>query len=260
MGAYLISKQKFELTKKSMKLLLSIISLKEARLVSALQPDILDIKNPKEGSLGAQYPWVIKEIVNEVKNTKIICSATLGDLPFKPGTASLAALGAVTCGSKYIKAGLYGVKNYEEAFQMMNSIRQSVHQIDCNALVVASGYADYNRFGSISCMEVVRAAKDAKCNVVMVDTAIKDGKSLFDAMSHTELSEFIDSAHNSGLTVALAGSINIEHIETLYNLNTDIIGIRGAVCSANNRSNDISLAKVKDFLTQLEHVNKTVSI
>ena len=69
-----------------MKLLLSIISLQEAKLVLDFQPDILDIKNPSEGSLGAQFPWIIKDIVNEVKNTKIICSATLGDLPFKPGT------------------------------------------------------------------------------------------------------------------------------------------------------------------------------
>ena len=243
-----------------MKLLLSIISLQEAKLVLDFHPDILDIKNPSEGSLGAQFPWIIKDIVNEVKNTKIICSATLGDLPFKPGTASLAAMGAVNCGAKYIKAGLFGVKNYDEAYQMMRSVKQSIHQVDESAFVVASGYADYRRFGGVSFMEVIKAATDAKCDVVMVDTAIKDDKDLFDAMSYMELKTFIDAAHESGLTVALAGSIKKEHIERLFDLNADIIGIRGAVCGAGNRNNEIIPAKVEDFLKHLGHINKSVSI
>jgi (5-formylfuran-3-yl)methyl phosphate synthase len=142
----------------------------------------------------------------------------------------------------------------------MNSVRQSVHLIDKSALVVASGYADYRRFGGVSYMEVVRAAKDANCDVVMLDTAIKDGTNLFDAMNNKELRAFIEAAHHAGLTVALAGSIKKEHIETLYNLNVDIIGIRGAVCDASNRNNEISLAKVEEFLNQINYVNRAVSI
>jgi uncharacterized protein (UPF0264 family) len=104
-----------------MKLLLSIVSPEEAKSVLKYQPDLLDIKNPKEGSLGAQFPWIIQDIVNVTNNTGIRCSVTLGDLPFKPGTASLAALGAAVCGADYIKAGMYGVSTYEEAKQIINT-------------------------------------------------------------------------------------------------------------------------------------------
>ena len=37
-------------------------------------------------------------------------SATLGDVPYKPGTVSLAAAGAVVSGADYIKVGLYGTR------------------------------------------------------------------------------------------------------------------------------------------------------
>ena len=85
-----------------MKVLISPVSLEEARMVVKGGADILDIKNAKEGSLGAQVPWVIKEIIEEFKDTGIMCSATLGDLPYKPGTAALAALGAASCGVNYV--------------------------------------------------------------------------------------------------------------------------------------------------------------
>ena len=241
-----------------MKLLLSIVSVDEARKVLKYKPDLIDIKNPVEGSLGAQFPWIIKDIVGACKDTGILCSATLGDLPFKPGTASLAAIGAASCNVDYIKAGMHGAKTREEAMKMMLSIRKSVRQIDRSILVVASGYADYKRFNGISYMELVKASKDASCDGVMVDTAIKDGKDLFDSTSLNEIKSFIDAAHDYGLFVALAGSIKIDHLETLATLNPDIIGIRGSVCEKGNRKDGISPRKVEQFIDQMYSLHKYI--
>ena len=80
--------------------------------------DIVDVKNPKEGSLGANFPWVIKDI-RELTPSDMLVSATLGDVPYKPGTVSLAAMGALVSGADYIKVGLYGPSNYEEAVEVM---------------------------------------------------------------------------------------------------------------------------------------------
>ncbi|MEM0353700.1 MAG: (5-formylfuran-3-yl)methyl phosphate synthase, partial [Archaeoglobaceae archaeon] len=60
--------------------------------------DIIDVKNPSEGSLGANFPWVIRDVANIAKKYRKEVSATTGDMPFKPGTASLAALGAAIAG------------------------------------------------------------------------------------------------------------------------------------------------------------------
>lgn len=75
-----------------MELLVSAINLDEAKEALAGGADILDVKNPKEGSLGANFPWIIKEISDYAED--VIVSTTIGDVPYKPGTVSLAALGS----------------------------------------------------------------------------------------------------------------------------------------------------------------------
>ncbi|CAM5334467.1 hypothetical protein SGLAM104S_07098 [Streptomyces glaucescens] len=61
--------------------------------------DIVDVKKPDEGSLGANFPWVIREIRDAVPADKPV-SATVGDVPYKPGTVAQAALGAVVSGQR----------------------------------------------------------------------------------------------------------------------------------------------------------------
>jgi uncharacterized protein (UPF0264 family) len=45
-----------------MKVLVSPKDVEEAKAVISGNADIVDVKNPKEGSLGANFPWVIKTI------------------------------------------------------------------------------------------------------------------------------------------------------------------------------------------------------
>jgi hypothetical protein len=231
-----------------MKVLISPESFEEAASIIDCGLDIMDVKNTKEGSLGAQFPWNTKKVVEMTAPRKIKTSATLGDLPFKPGTAALAAYGCATTGVTYVKAGLHGVNTYEQAFEMMNAIRQAVRMVSDTAEVVASGYADWRRFGGVSTDDLVRAARDAKCDLVMVDTAIKDGKNLFDNMTVDELKEFVRKAREAGLGVALAGSLKAEHATLLFEINPDLIGVRGAVCEGKDRTSRISPQKAKDFV------------
>jgi len=230
-----------------MKVLISPISLEEARAVAKGGADIIDIKNINEGSLGASFPWIIGDVVRSLRGHGVTFSATLGDLPCKPGTAALAALGAAVSGARYIKAGLY-VPTYDEALRIMQAVVRACKDYNPEILVVAAGYADYRRFGGIDTPTLVRVARDSGADVVMVDTAFKDGKTLFDALSLEELQEFVDEAHAQGLGVALAGSIRFAHLDALQKLGPDIIGVRGCVCSANDRATRIDAALVRRFV------------
>lgn len=233
-----------------MRVLISPISLDEARIVIDGGCDILDIKNVKEGSLGAQPPHLLKEIISSLSgmNRDILFSATLGDLPYKPGTAGLAALGAASCGVHYVKAGLQGATNRQEAFDMMDTVVKGIRLVSDEILAVASGYADFRRFGGVSYQDVVGAAVDSGADVVMVDTFMKDGKDLFDAMSIDELKEFVTLAKEGGLLVALAGSIKTEHLEVLADVDPHIVGVRGAVCSKGDRTTGITREAVEAFM------------
>ena len=118
-----------------------------------------------------------------------------------------------------------------------------------DALVVASGYADYKRFDGLNTSDLVQAGRDAECDVVMVDTAMKDGKTLFDVLTYNEIEDFVGMAKDASLLVALAGSIKAHHADQLIKLDPDIIGVRGAVCeSTTDRKSKISPEKTVSFM------------
>ncbi|OED30041.1 (5-formylfuran-3-yl)methyl phosphate synthase [Methanosphaera sp. WGK6] len=218
-----------------MELLVSAINLEEAKEARLGGADILDVKNPKEGSLGANFPWVIREI-SEYANNEIIVSTTIGDVPYKPGTVSLAALGCATAGSNYVKVGLYGPENYDEAVEVMNAVVKTINEYDDTITVVACGYADAYKIGSVESEFIPKVAYDSGCDLAMLDTYIKDGHRLTDHLNKEQLKNFVDEAHEYKLKVALAGSVNSGDIPLLKEINCDIMGVRGCVCSGGDRN------------------------
>jgi hypothetical protein len=232
-------------------LLISPINTEEAQEAILGGADIIDVKNPKEGSLGANFPWVIKSI-RELTPENMLVSATLGDVPYKPGTVSLAAAGAVISGADYIKVGLFGTQNYSQAKEVMENVVKTVKDFNDDILVVASGYADAHRVGAVDPMEIPRVAADSGSDLAMVDTAVKDGKTLFDFMDKDAISKFTTNTHDYGLKNALAGSIKEEQLKLLYDLGCDVVGIRGAACTGGDRNkgsiNRSAVSRLKDMM------------
>jgi len=218
-----------------MKLLVSPINLEEAKAAYNGGADIIDVKNPKEGSLGANFPWVIRS-VKEAMGPETPVSATIGDMNYKPGTASLASLGAAVSGADYVKVGLYDIQTTEQAIDMVEHVVKSVKDYDPDKKVVISGYADYKRINSIPLRELPSVCADYGADVAMMDTGIKDGRSTFEFMTNEELSQFVESARDLGLVSAIAGNIKFEDIEAINQIGPDIIGIRGCVCGGDRNS------------------------
>jgi hypothetical protein len=232
-----------------MRLLVSPINAVEAEAAMAGGADILDVKNPREGSLGANFPWVIRSVA-EVAAGRVPVSATIGDFDFKPGTASLAALGAAFSGADYIKVGLLKIRDRDEAAEMLRPLVRSVKEFDANKRLVAAAYSDASRVGSISPMELPEVAAECGADVVMVDTAIKDGKSTFEFMTESEISDFIALGHDLGMEVAIAGTIKFADLALLKRVDPEIIGVRGAVCGG-DRTGEIKEELVRRMKADL---------
>ncbi len=217
-----------------MKLLVSPKNEVEAAEAIAGGADIIDVKNPKEGPLGANYPWVIRQIkALTPKGLEVSC--TIGEAPAVPGSVSLAALGAASIGVDYIKVGLGGLKTAQEATELLSSVHRAVKEANSNVKIVAAGYADAEQIGAIDPMLIPKIGYDAKVDVVMLDTATKAGKHLFDYQTETRLEKFVASAHRLGLQAALAGSLRKQDLPTVYGLGADIAGVRGAACTNSDR-------------------------
>jgi uncharacterized protein (UPF0264 family) len=219
----------------NLKLLVSPQNTSEAVECVNGEADIIDVKNPAEGSLGANFPGVIREIRRIVPN-HIPISATLGDVPYKPGTIALAALGAAHAGAAYIKVGLFGTKTITEAIDVMKAVTKTVTDFQLPAEVVAAGYAEGKEIGCINPLLIPEIAHKSSSDFAMIDTYKKsNGKSIFDILSLEDLTHFIKASRKWKIGVALGGSITLKHIPALKKLKPDIVGIRGAVCDDQDR-------------------------
>jgi uncharacterized protein (UPF0264 family) len=235
---------------RSMKVLVSVQNVDEARVCLSAGAEIVDVKNPDEGSLGANFPWVIRDIKSLVKGRALL-SATVGDAPFKPGTMSQAALGAVVAGADYVKVGLYGIANPREAQALMSAVRRAADMAPRKVIVVACAYADAARIGAVKPLDAIEPVNEAGCDGVMIDTAIKDGKSLFDHLDVETLEQFVARSSSRGLLTALAGSITKAHLEALAEIGPDIVGVRGAVCEGRDRARGrMTRELVRDFIAR----------
>jgi uncharacterized protein (UPF0264 family) len=104
---------------------------------------------------------------------------------------------------------------------------------------------------------VPQAAAEAKADIAMLDTAVKDGKCLFDFLTNVQLSEFVTSAHKKGLGAALAGSLRKQDLPVIQNLGVDITGLRGAACSNSNRvTGHITKEKVRQLAEMVKQASK----
>jgi uncharacterized protein (UPF0264 family) len=213
-----------------MQLLVSPSSIDEAR--HSLAADIIDVKKPSEGSLGANFPWVIREI-KEFSDKPV--SAAIGDFDFKPGGAALTAYGAACAGADYIKIGLT-FEGKEKARAVISAVVKAVKDEFPEKFVVIAAYSDYQRMGSISPFDMAPIAADEGADFVMVDTGIKDRQSTFAFMNEDTLRTFTDTNTNLGLKTALAGAFKFEDIDALKRINPDIIGVRGMVCGGDRNA------------------------
>ena len=84
----------------------------------------------------------------------------------------------------------------------------------------------------------------------MLDTAIKDGKNIFDFATVEKLQEFVDCAHSQGLKTVIAGSIRPRHLREALKVGSDFLGFRGAVCTRG----EASQAKTETLHRELKRV------
>ncbi len=236
-----------------MKLLVSPKDKEEALEAIGGGADIIDVKNPAEGSLGANFPWVIsgsRDLLPEGAEL----SATVGDFPNLPGTASLAVLGVASLGVNYVKIGLYGVSSIDDSVKLASSAVRAVKDTYPETKVVIAGYADYKRINSVSAESIPSIAGESHADIAMLDTAVKDGTNLFSFMNISELEKFVHNAHDFNIMAAFGGSLAKEHILPLFNMGLDIVGIRGAVCQNSDRINGkIKTELVRDLKNLIEN-------
>ncbi len=228
-----------------MQLMISVVNVDEAQAALHGGAQILDVKNPVEGSLGAQNPTVIREI-KQLAGEHCQVSAAIGDMPQLPGTAALAALGAAVCGADFIKVGLYGAKTPEDAIALLREVKQATQNFPVH--IIAGLYADFQRAGTLDPRFLPRIATAGGVGGCLIDTAIKDGSTLFDFLKPVEIREMAKEAHAAGLIFAVAGALGEKDLPEISGLGADVVGMRSAACRDNRRNGPLEEKRVRKLL------------
>lgn len=216
------------------KWLASVQSLEEAQTLLQVLPDILDMKNPSEGALGALSVATVTEIVSLIEG-RCQTSATIGDLPMQAELISKAMITMASSGVDYIKIGLFPS---DSLAQCIMGLAGTVKKL--NTPVIAVIFAD--TAPKIDCLPLLKAAG---FKGVMIDTAIKNGRPLLDHWNLLTLAAFVQSARQHNLLCGLAGALRYEDVPVLRPLGADYLGFRSALCQLSRRTSklDLSLAQ-----------------
>lgn len=229
-----------------MKLLVSVVSAEEARRAVAGGADIVDVKDPGEGALGAPAPRVLSDVVSAVGPAAPV-SVALGDMPNLPHTAALAARGAALSGAAYVKVGLRGVRSLRDAVALMGAVGDAVGP---GVGVIAAAYADFDSldppaFAPVLLPELVRATGIAGG---LVDTFVKDGRGLYGWLSLAEVADLVARTRAAGGTFGVAGQLSLGE---LCRVDADVVGVRSAVCRDGDRASRLEAELVAAAVGEL---------
>jgi uncharacterized protein (UPF0264 family) len=213
-------------------MLASITSVAEAKIVLDADVDIIDIKNPHEGALGAQEINVVKDIVRFV-NGKVLASATIGDVDSSDPDLLRYIINMADSGVDYVKVGLFSEKASD---YFINTINEATNK---GVKLVIVFFAE-NYYGT----ESIQSLMQTNISGIMLDTKEKQSKNLCSLLNKNELDEFISTAKVNSFITGLAGSLTHENIAELLELKPGYLGFRGALCSQSNRINKINEKQV----------------
>lgn len=227
-----------------MRLLVSVAGVREVEAAVLGGADIIDVKNPAEGALGANFPRVISEIRSRTPS-HIPVSATIGDMPDLPGTAALAALGAAVCGVQYVKVGLKGAGDAGQATRLLREVRLAVEQVEAPPQVIATAYADAHLIPALLPQDLPRAAHEAGVHGCLIDTLGKTSHGLLGLMDSDSLFDFVQDCKGRGLLCGLAGSLDLDTLPLACAAGPDLVGVRTAALEGDRVNGLVVTEKVE---------------
>lgn len=220
------------------RLLVSVRSVQEAEIALDAGVDLVDIKEPAHGSMGAASSETINAIV-EFTGNRCPLSAASGELIDE--SANLIELQL-----DYLKWGLaqcsHGVNWQQRLEQLLDRCKNS-------STVVPVAYADAELAQSPPVVEVLEWACKYPGSTLLIDTWQKGKKNLLDWLTLRELATILEKCRQAEVQIALAGSLTIIVIRELIqnNIVPDWFAVRGAACEHGTRTSQITLERIREL-------------
>lgn len=229
------------------RLLVSVRNAAEAEAAMAGGAELIDVKEPERGSLGAADSGIVTEVIAKVAGRRPVSSA-MGEL-----LDSFWRKPAIVPRLSYAKWGLAGFQRHAPLLWQWE-LTYAVQQLAtinpaCKAVAVA--YADAKRAQAPPPEEVLTLAIQLRMGAFLIDTWQKDGSTLLDWLSLDAITALTRRCRSADMPIALAGSLGPGEIQTLLPLRPDWFAVRGAVCQGRRREATIEEDKVRQLAALL---------
>jgi uncharacterized protein (UPF0264 family) len=229
--------------------LASVTDAREALLARDAGADVLDAKNPSAGALGALPLHVVREM-RAALGPRPLLSATTGDLVDMPARdladASRALLDA---GVDVVKIALYPASSLADCIDALAPLARRHALVGVLLADRLHGPCAPQRLHGL-----LGAMARSHWAGVVLDTADKSAGALPERMPAQGLREFIAHARAHGLLCGLAGSLRAHHVGELAPLRPDLLGFRGALCSAALRTAGLDATRVAEVAAAMRAV------
>lgn len=204
------------------KLLVSVTSIEEAQLALENGVDMIDLKAPALGALGALPLEDVRQITHYVQTRHQFgprsISATIGDLPMQATLISQRVLEVASAKPDIVKIGFFESDDYQPCLDALQPLARSGMKL------IAVLFAEYSYPENL-----IAAIADAGFYGLMIDTAHKNGETFMRYISDEKIKVLSAQILEHGLVFGLAGSLKLEHVAKVKQYNPDYIGFRGGV-------------------------------
>ena len=234
--------------KERIKLLISIRSIEEVKVVNGLNIDIIDLKEPKNGPIGMLDFIDIKKIVLALRDNnfcgKISTTFELNDGNLsRNDIAKIENLGSV--GLDYIKVGVSADGNtWANLKKFTESLSKIKNRVLENKLILVLMITDKHSFKIV---KNISPSMVGKFSGIMIDTLDKENGSVFDIVNFTELSIIKKFALENNIDFGIAGSLDVSHTSLINQLQPNWAGYRGGVC-LKKRSGPLSRVRLANLI------------
>ncbi len=226
-----------------MQLLISVKNVEEALLAFSANVDIIDLKDPGVGALGALDVEETGRIIAAIDGFCIL-SATVGEQHVRLNDLILDIEARAEMGIDLIKIAVSPLF-YDENF-LIEMAKLTIVGIKIVAVFFADDALDLN---------LLPILQKADFYGAMLDTKTKHND-LLTVQTIQVLQKFVDLCEKNHLKSGLAGSLKPQYIELLHKINPTYIGFRGGVCENSSRIEALSSGKVIEVKDMLRMHNK----
>ena len=217
------------------KLLISVKNIQEIEKIKDFA-DIVDLKNPKDGALGAWKEEQIKKALFKY-STFTVLSATIGNL-YQTDLIKKQILRLDTLGLDYIKVGFFkeSVDNFRDFLEIFKD--------NFKTKLVLVLFAENKKI-----ISYVRSNLNTISNIgfyyLLIDTFNKQNKGIFDLINYAYLKDLVSLLNQNNLKIGLAGKVNRSQFSKILGIRPNLFGVRSAVCEGFDRNLRISLKHTK---------------